>query len=287
MKFLLSIISLLFLAEGCKTAEKTANITEDQEKKAMTQQTLSGTYSILEINQKSDFKQNLTISFDEASNQVTGFCGCNNFYSSYATKDDQIIFIDIASSKKYCGKEIGDLEENFISTLKNTNKIKLSDNTLVFYHNDDITITAKKLEVSKPNKAEQTTKGDMVKDNYTKTMITYQASSRGAFEYVLIAKSGVTVSNDRNLKIKKSYYCNPKDWEAITILLDKIDTSQLDQLNAPTDNRLHDGALHATLSIIKGDVEMMTPSFDHGTPPQEIEALVNKVLSIKESITKQ
>lgn len=31
----------------------------------------------------------------------------------------------------------------------------------------------------------------------------------------------------------------------------------------------------------------MTPTFDHGHPPKEIEALVNKILTIREKLTKQ
>jgi hypothetical protein len=84
-----------------------------------------------------------------------------------------------------------------------------------------------------------------------------------------------------------TYVCKSEDWEALESLLKAIDVENLNRLKAPTDKRLYDGAPHATLSVIKGDVEMMTPTFDHGTPPKEIEALVNKVLSIKVNASKQ
>ena len=80
-----------------------------------------------------------------------------------------------------------------------------------------------------------------------------------------------------------TYSCKPTDWDELEKLLKSISPENLGKLKAPTDKRLYDGAAHATLSILLGDVVMITPSFDHGHPPKEIEALVNKVLSIKEN----
>ncbi len=281
MKFLLSIVSVLLLAGGCKTAEKSVSKTQEQEKTTMVQQELSGTYAVLEIDKKRDFKQKLTITFDEASNKVSGFCGCNTLFGNYSQKNDEISFSNIFSSKKNCGKNIGLIEQSFLSALRNSNRIEFRDHNVSFYKDDVMILKTEKLIASRPSKA------DVIGDHYNTTKIIYKSSSREAFEYVLIAKSGITVSNDRNLKIKKSYYCNPEDWQALIAMVEEIDVDDLDKLEAPTDNRLHDGAAHATFSVIKGDAKVMTPSFDHGTPPKEIEQLVNKVLSIKENTTKQ
>ena len=281
MRFLLGIICILILAEGCKTAEKSVSKPEELQEKSMDQSTLSGTYIISEIGQKSKLKRKLTMTFDEANNRVSGFCGCNSFSGTYTIKEDNITFNDIYSSKKYCGENIGLLEQSFLSALKKTNRIQIADNVLNFYEDDVSVLKIKKPTASKPTKA------DMIGDHYNTTTITYQASSRGTFEYILIAKSGITISNDINLKVKKSYHCNPKDWQALNKTMETINIENLDRLVAPTDKRLHDGAPHATLSVIKGDVKMTTASFDHGAPPKEIEDLVNKVLSIKENVIKQ
>ncbi|MFP4844441.1 hypothetical protein [Winogradskyella sp. PE311] len=139
---------------------------------------------------------------------------------------------------------------------------------------------------SKPSREISTTKSDIVKDNYTKTIITYKALSRGTYEYIEVSEAEVRVSSDRNLKNIDTYTCRSSDWLELEKLLKNIDTGSLDKLKAPTDKRLFDGAAHATLSILMGDVIMMTPSFDHGYPPEEIKALVNKVLSIKENSAK-
>lgn len=144
-----------------------------------------------------------------------------------------------------------------------------------------------KTVAAKPSKEVPNSKSDIVGDNYKRVLITYQALSRGTFEYIQISKSEVTISTDRNLKNMDVYPCKLEDWEALENLLIVIDVEHLNELKAPTDKRLHDGAAHATLSVIKGDVELITPTFDHGYPPEEIKAIVNKVLSIKESVVKQ
>jgi len=146
---------------------------------------------------------------------------------------------------------------------------------------------SEQVEASKPSSENSTSKNDIIKDIYDKTIITYKALSRGTFEYVQVSKSKVITTTDRNLKIMDPHTCEAKDWDEISKLLKAVDVEHLDQLKAPTGKRLFDGAAHATLSITKGDVEIMTPSFDHGFPPKEIEALVNKVLSIKEKVSKQ
>jgi len=39
--------------------------------------------------------------------------------------------------------------------------------------------------------------------------------------------------------------------------------------------------------VILGDIEIITPPFDHGHAPKELKTVVNKVLSIKENRVKQ
>lgn len=140
---------------------------------------------------------------------------------------------------------------------------------------------------SKPSSEQSNPKSEAVKDNYEKVFIIYQATSRASFEYIQVSKTEISITEDRSLKSMNSYKCEHDDWSILNKLLNDIDVEHLDALKAPTDKRLYDGAAHATLFVIKGDVSMMTPTFDHGAPPQEIEVLVNKVLSMAENATKQ
>ncbi len=119
------------------------------------------------------------------------------------------------------------------------------------------------------------------------TAITYKALSRGSFEFIQVSKSEVLISSDRNLINMDKYKCDAKDWDALNTLVQKLNLETFENLEAPTSKRLFDGAAHATLALTKEGEEITTPSFDHGSPPEAIEALVNKVLSIKENAIKQ
>ncbi|GGI56137.1 hypothetical protein [Winogradskyella haliclonae] len=122
--------------------------------------------------------------------------------------------------------------------------------------------------------------------NYDVAVI-YEARSRGFAKYAYISKAKVMLSEDRSLQKMDNYVCDTKDWEDIEQLLDAIERKTFQNLKAPTDKRLYDGAAHTTLSIKQGDVVYMTPTFDEGFPPKEIEKLVNKVLAIAEKVKKQ
>ena len=131
-----------------------------------------------------------------------------------------------------------------------------------------------------------TDKQKAVGQNYDVAVI-YEARSRGFAKYAYISKAKVTLSEDRSLQKMDDYACDAKDWEDIEQLLDAIDRKTFQSLKAPTDKRLYDGAASTTLSIKQGDVVYMTPTFDEGFPPKEIEKLVNKVLAIAEKVKKQ
>ncbi|WP_179344507.1 hypothetical protein [Winogradskyella ursingii] len=132
-----------------------------------------------------------------------------------------------------------------------------------------------------------TPKKDQTSEYNLTSGVTYTVSSRGTFSYTNISESKVSLSNDRDLKQMKTYSCNKTDWLELKKMIEAVNTKSLSSLKAPTDKRLYDGAPHATLSIRNGDKTVTSPTFDHGHPPTEIENLVNKVLSIKENVTKE
>ena len=245
--------------------------------------TLSGSYIITQIGENTSISPKLTITFDDELNKVTGFAGCNSFFGDYTAQNNEITFANIAASKKYCQKEIIDLESHFLKALNMVNTFIIKDNILSFLENDTTLFVATK---SVAAKSVVTKKSDVVKDNYN-TAITYQSSSRGSFEYIHISKSNVAISTDRSLKTIDKYNCEEKNWEELNRLIEACDMETFQELKAPTEKRFYDGAAAATLAIQLGDIEYRTPEFDHGNPPQEIEAIVNKVLSIKENTVKQ
>lgn len=118
------------------------------------------------------------------------------------------------------------------------------------------------------------------------TTITYEATTRGFYEIIWISKDSISLTNDRNHKEKVSIPTPKNDWEELMNLLENIDLPTLPNLEAPTAMRHHDGAPFATLMVTQNKQETKTENFDHGHPPKPIEALVNKVLSMKEIVKK-
>jgi heat shock protein HslJ len=277
MKFLLSLFTLVTLTGSCNSAKETLV----EQKEGMAQTRLSGTYNIKQLESKDIAPKNLTIAFNDSTNQVSGFSGCNTFFSNYTVKDNTLKFGPIATSKKYCGAEQNNLEQGFLKALNNVNAFTLENDNIILLNEKTEIFIATKSEASKPSKS------DIVKENYKKFAVIYETSTRGAFEHIEISKNEIKISNDRSLENINTYNCNPEDWKMLKELLSDSVVENLDLLKAPTDKRLYDGAPHATLSVIKGDVIMMTPTFDHGAPPKEIESIVNKILSMTEIATKQ
>jgi len=117
--------------------------------------------------------------------------------------------------------------------------------------------------------------------------ITYQALSRGFFEEISVSKDAFTICNDRDRKLIKSYEYDIKDWNECLALLSQIKIDALPSIKAPTSMRLYDGAAHATLTIKEKTKEIQSNSFDHEHPPEEIKALVEKLLSFKKMTSKQ
>lgn len=277
MKFLLSILALVTLTGSCNSAKSA--LTEQKEN--MAQSRLSGTYNISQLDAKDVSYQGLTITFNDSINHASGFSGCNTFFGNYTTKENTIKFGPIASSKKLCEPKKNDLEKNFLKALNEATSFIIKNDTLTFLNNDVKVFTAVKNEASRPGK------NSIVEDNYKKFVVIYETSTRGSFKHIEVSKTQIKISKERSLKNLSTYACNAQDWKMLKDMLSNSVVENLDLLKAPTDKRLHDGAPHATLSVIKGDVEMMTPTFDHGNPPKEIESIVNKILSMVEIATKQ
>ena len=282
MKFLFSLFALFMATNSCnssKEAVENSNLKNSNK----VENTLSGSYIITQIGNNKSISPKLTISFDDELNRVTGFAGCNSFFGGYTAQNNDITFGNIASTKKLCQKEINDLERHLLKTLSMVNTFVIKDNILSFLENDTTLFMATKSIVVNSVVPK---KSDIAKDNYN-SAITYQSSTKGSFEFINISKSNISFSTDRSLKTIDKYNCEEKDWEGLNTLIEAVDMETFQKLKAPTDKRFTDAAAQATLVIQLGDAEYMTPAFDHGNPPKEIEALVNKVLSLKENTVKK
>lgn len=121
------------------------------------------------------------------------------------------------------------------------------------------------------------------KINQDTLSIEYSALSRGYYKHITMNNKEITVINKRNIKpITKT--CSEKIWEDLISILKTVDIENIPNLKPPTQKRLYDGAAIANLKITHKGSTYETVSFDHGNPPRELEALINKILSVSENI---
>ena len=287
MKILFSLLALLLYTDSCDSA-KTAM---DSNQKSVQNERL-GSYTISRLENRTTFPNEITLAFDEETNKVSGFAGCNSFFGTYTITNDNITFSNIASSKKYCPyNDVSTVEDQFLNSLSRISTFKIEDNVLKLFENGTLFIEANQKNIQsqkseKPPKDMTMASNTNMKDQ-KEISVVYEAISRGSFQHISISKSNISMSKDRNLKDITQSKCPSKDWEEIERLLDNLNPKEFQQLKAPTNQRLYDGAAHATLSLKQGDDVITTPSFDHGHPPKAIEALVNKVLSMAQLTKKQ
>ncbi|MDN3491425.1 META domain-containing protein [Winogradskyella bathintestinalis] len=273
MKILLSLFAFILTFNSCDSSK---NVIKQRN---IIQETLSGTYAITQLAKEDVISTKITISFDESTNKVTGFAGCNSFSGNYTLENDRVKFHNIAASKKFCPNPIMTFENQILKSLNSVDSFSKRGNIISFLSKDVVLIKG----ISKVVSSE---KSEL--DNYSNQLsVKYQALSRAEFDYIVITESNILISKDRDLKNINSYTIDTNLWNEVYQLIKRLDFEMMQDLDAPSKKHQFDGAAYATLSITQGDMEYTTPAFDHGNPPSAIEALVNKVLSIKENTIKQ
>ncbi len=114
--------------------------------------------------------------------------------------------------------------------------------------------------------------------------IEYIASTRGSFLSIKVNKDVIERTADRSLKDSKRTKCSKKDWSEITALVQDVALEKINALEAPSSKKNTDAALIAQIKVILPSHTFTSSQFDHGNPPEEIEQLVNTILSLAESI---
>ncbi|WP_299394444.1 hypothetical protein [uncultured Gelidibacter sp.] len=123
-----------------------------------------------------------------------------------------------------------------------------------------------------------------VGQNQEELTITYEAQTRGFYEKVWADQTGIFFADNRELNNVKTAQISKAVWEELMALKNAINLDALPNLKAPSEKRFSDGAPIGSLIIKTKQAEVESSEFDHGNPPQEIKALVNKLLSIKEKL---
>ena len=116
------------------------------------------------------------------------------------------------------------------------------------------------------------------KEEMKKATIEYQAISRGSYVNIQIQNETLSIVRKREEKAK-SYHLAKEDFKELTDLFVKIDLNQLENYKGPEEKRFYDGAAMANVRIVYEGKVYQSQTFDHDSPPVEIAAFVNKIVS--------
>ncbi len=117
--------------------------------------------------------------------------------------------------------------------------------------------------------------------------VVYEAASRG-FLYKVVVQSAelklITSFDESDYKTEK---CDPNDWKEIQGIVNTINISEIDRMEAPSSNSHRDAAASATITVFKDGKEYTSNNFDHENPPAGLKPLVDKILSMAETVENQ
>jgi hypothetical protein len=110
--------------------------------------------------------------------------------------------------------------------------------------------------------------------------IEYQAMTRGSNREVVLTHNTIETRTIAGSANGVTSTVSKEEWNDVIAALEKVELTKLADLKAPTNKRFYDGALIATLIVKTKDTTYRSSSFDHGNPPAEIAAVVNKVVAM-------
>ncbi len=114
--------------------------------------------------------------------------------------------------------------------------------------------------------------------------ITYQAVTRGSDYKCTVDKQKVGVSTSGLETSSSSKDISKNDWGVIKAMVEKLEVSTIDKLEAPSANSSVDRTAIGSLSIRIGETIYESASFDDSNPPKELKPLINKILSLAETV---
>lgn len=112
--------------------------------------------------------------------------------------------------------------------------------------------------------------------------IIYNARSRGFYFQVTIRKNKISVARENGQAVVEDL---PSDvWKELKGMVAGMDLEGMDQLKVPSQERTTDRAAIADVEVVTDHNTYQSTSFDHGKPPKALEALVNKIVQLAETV---
>ncbi|WP_187388370.1 META domain-containing protein [Seonamhaeicola marinus] len=227
---------------------------------------LNGKYNVVHLNDRDVSSYNLNISFNKATQQASGFSGCNRFFGSYSIDGNSLNFGEMGATKMLCQDDKNTIESSFFKALGKANTILFNKSGFSLFQNKKLLLIAEKEQTS-----------------FETISFEYSAVSRGSYQFIKLNNKSISFQNTRNGN-PQNVICKKEQWTKIINASKSITFKNISNLEAPSQKRLFDGAAIAKLKVIVDGKTYETPSFDHGNPHPEIANLVKEILSLAQNV---
>jgi heat shock protein HslJ len=221
---------------------------------------ISGKYQVSTIGTKDVSEYKLTLEFNDSTQMVTGFSGCNRFSGSYKLEGNSITFSPLASTRMACMDNVSSVETSMLEALSKANIISLNNQSLTLLTGDDILLNASQ------------------ESDY---IIEYTAMSRGLFNQYIFENGKLSIQKNR-ATTPTVKTCTTKETNNLLEQVKALDLEEIPTLKAPTEKRFYDGAAIAILKITYNGETYQTPEFDNGEPNKYIASLVSTFMTLIE-----
>ena len=107
--------------------------------------------------------------------------------------------------------------------------------------------------------------------------IIYEAHTRGSSVIIKVRPDRLFYHTDNSETITD---IKTRQWNSLMSMCSEIDLEKISELQAPSDKRFLDMAMHANLTIVTRNGEFKSQTFDHGNPPEELKKITDKLMKL-------
>jgi len=226
---------------------------------------LNGNWTVTSI-EGFENNTNKKVTFHITDGQIKGKSGCNTFGGALETNTSGLFITNrIMATKMYCENYMT-LENAFLGRLGKAKTYHLNDDQLqVFNNTDELIFSAIK-----------------TKETTTTTVVEYNTYSKEfAIRNKLIGKELTCYDLQPTPTKPSKVILSDEDYAFVTAEIEKLEVNRLSKLVAPSIKFKENLAFGATLIVTKNGKLVRVPTFDHGNPPKEIKALIDRIMALR------
>ena len=128
---ILSLITFSCKSTKDKSDKKTNVNSENIEMKKIE----TGNFSIIRIDGLKEISKNPVLKLDFIKNKVSGNSACNLYGGDFTTKENNIKFKALMSTRRYC-EEFNNIETQYLKMLSTVTKYEIKDKSILFFNVD-------------------------------------------------------------------------------------------------------------------------------------------------------